>query len=194
MLLLRAGGLGATPIGKISVPLHSSNLHRDLTYNLGEHLVPSSHRTSGRRSGSCAAGTYLGDCSAAYVSVSRSLWVCQSGTISRLNYANSESMSAIISFSGLLTLTFGQFNTEKNYDKLTVLSCIDVTCSNTVTLLDHYSGYSAPGSITCSTGFIQLVWTSDGSITFTGWSATWTTSGQLRLSNYSNLIARCPFL
>ena len=101
------------------------------------------------------------------------VWRCQFGQISRLNYGNSESMSAIISASAPVTLSFTAFDTEQGYDEVTVSSCPTTACSTTVLLLDHYSGSTIQSPLSSSTGIMLIEWYSDGSVTKSGWSAVW---------------------
>jgi hypothetical protein len=110
----------------------------------------------------------------------RSLWACSDGTVSRLNYSNSESMSAIISYpAAIITFTFNSFNTEANYDILQLSSCTDISCSSkTTVLLEEYSGSTIPSPVTSTTGFMLLEWRSDHSTTRTGWGAFWATVGE----------------
>ena len=88
-------------------------------------------------------------------------------------------MAGIIAPTGAasITLTFTEFNTELNYDKLTVLGCVTDDCSQTAILLDAYSGTVAPSPVTSSTGVMLIVWHSDTSNSRSGWSATWTAEG-----------------
>jgi hypothetical protein len=122
------------------------------------------------------------------------VWTCTTGTVSRLDYGNNEDMAGIIAPTGAtsITLTFTVFNTELNYDKLTVVGCITNDCSQTVVLLDAYSGSLLPAPVTSSTGIMLLIWHSDTSNTRSGWSATWSAGGVtgISLSIFGPLIAK----
>ena len=63
------------------------------------------------------------------------------------SYSNSQSMTATFTSTGNITLSFATFNTESNYDKITVY---DGTTSGTA-LLRAYSGSAAPANLTATT-------------------------------------------
>ena len=88
-------------------------------------------------------------------------------------------MAGIIAPTGAssITLTFTAFDTELNYDKLTVLGCVTYDCSQTAILLDAYSGSMLPSPVTSSTGIMLIIWHSDASNSRSGWGATWSTDG-----------------
>lgn len=88
-------------------------------------------------------------------------------------YSNSESMTATFTSTGSITLTFTSFNTESNYDKITVY---DGTTSGTI-LLNEYSGTTLPSQVTATSGRMTIVWTSDTSVPKDGWVATVTATG-----------------
>ncbi len=115
-----------------------------------------------------------------FLSSAQSVWACLSGAVSRMDYANDEDMSVVISGGAPLTLTFTQFDTEQGFDWITVSSCTTAVCDEPVQLLYQYSGDTIPSPVTSSTGIILIQWHSDGSVAKPGWSATWTTprSGQ----------------
>ncbi len=89
------------------------------------------------------------------------------------SYSNSQSMTATFTSTGNITLSFATFNTESNYDKITVY---DGTTSGTA-LLSAYSGSAAPANLTATSGTMTVVWSSDVSTYADGWSATITASG-----------------
>ncbi len=111
-----------------------------------------------------------------FLSTSQQLWTSSaaSGSVYRLYYSNSEVISAIIAPTGAVsvTLQFNSFNTESNYDFVTVKSCNAIDCSQT-SELGKYSGTTIPSPMTSNTGIMQIVWTSDLVTTSTGWSASW---------------------
>ncbi len=103
----------------------------------------------------------------------------------KVDYGNSENMSAIIAPSGAssVELNFNTFLTEKNYDFLTVRSCTAVDCVQT-SLLGRFSGSTIPGLLTSGTGIMLIQWTTDELTTYSGWSASWSSvivGGSLRL-------------
>ncbi len=112
------------------------------------------------------------------VSALQPTWICASGSVSRLNYANYETLSGVIAPAGAssATLTFTAFSTELGYDKLTVWRCTTMACTLGSKLLDGYSGSTIPNPVTSNTGFMLLQWSSDSLITYSGWSATWSST------------------
>ena len=89
------------------------------------------------------------------------------------NYSNSESMTATFTSTGTITLSFSVFDTESNCDKITVY---DGTTSGT-TLLSTYSGSTPPNDLIARSGTMTVVWSSDGSVMKSGWTATVTATG-----------------
>ena len=87
-------------------------------------------------------------------------------------------MSAIISSSAAITLTFNSFDTESGYDELTVSSCTTTQCSTVNVLLDAYSGSTIPSPVTSTTGIMLIEWQSDGSVTRSGWDAVFSSVGE----------------
>jgi hypothetical protein len=121
------------------------------------------------------------------------LWTRPAGVVKKVDYGNSESMSAVIAPAGVtsVTLQFTTFSTEQNYDFLKVWSCTAVECSQT-SLLGQFSGSTIPGPLTTNTGVILIQWTSDAENTEFGWSASWSSvvvggSLLLWLSLWANL-------
>ena len=107
---------------------------------------------------------------------------CGSGTVGRLEqspnrYSNSESMAWVIGLQTAdhVTLHFKDFDTEGGWDFVSVYSCSGQTCPDPV-LLTRFTGNNVPADVTSSTSFIRIEWTSDYSVTYTGWSAEWTTN------------------
>ncbi len=74
-------------------------------------------------------------------------------------------MAGIIAPTGAasITLTYTEFNTELNHDKLTVLGCVAYDCTQTAILLDAYSGTVVPSPVTSNTGVMLIIWRSDSS-------------------------------
>ena len=121
-----------------------------------------------------AAGLIYDDCGSVGVNAIQPTYTCSKGTISRLNYANSETMYAIIAPAGAnsVTISFTAFNTEYGYDTLKVYQCSSLTSCGTQLLQVSGSEY-IPSGATSTTGILRLVWSSDSSVTSTGWSAFW---------------------
>ena len=130
----------------------------------------------------CLAAT-ASDCGSVTISANTPppIWLCTTGTVSRLNYGNNEDMEGIIAPTGAVsvTLTFTAFETELAFDKLSVLSCVTSNCTQTSVLLNAYNGSVIPAPVTSSTGILLVVWHSDASSTRSGWSATWNVGGKL---------------
>jgi hypothetical protein len=104
----------------------------------------------------------------------------ESGSLGRLEqspnlYSNYEGMAWVIGLQGAqrVNLHFTHFDTEAGFDFVSVFSCADESCPNPVQLRS-FSGKDVPADVTFSTGFIRIEWRSDGSVTFTGWSADYT--------------------
>jgi hypothetical protein len=116
-------------------------------------------------------------CNNLQLQTTRSIWLCSSGTVTKYYYSNSESLSAIISYPAAITFTFSYFDTEAGFDKLTLSSCPNISCSTKTVLLDGYSGSTIPGPVTSITGVILIEWQSDATTTKTGWSAFWASGG-----------------
>jgi hypothetical protein len=102
------------------------------------------------------------------------LWTRPAGAVRKVDYGNSENMSAVIAPAGAasVTLQFTAFRTEQNYDFLNVWSCTTVKCAQT-SLLGRFSGSTIPGPLTSGTGVMLIQWTSDEGTTESGWAASW---------------------
>ncbi len=85
------------------------------------------------------------------------------------HYDHNEKIIMVLSMPGAksITLSFKSFCTEKDND---VLKIYDGKDTNS-TLLGTYSGSSNPGNITSTDSFITLYFTSDKSVSCTGWEA-----------------------
>ena len=100
------------------------------------------------------------------------------------NYPSNANVSWIISPPGAssIMLIFTKMDIETGNDLLTVDSCFDVTCKRSSQLLVFSSPNSQkqvlPPALTSDTGVIRVGFTSNGNISWSGWSAYW-------LSNYS---------
>jgi hypothetical protein len=135
------------------------------------------------------------------VSSQQQLWTRPAGVVSKVDYGNSENMSAVIAPVGAtsVTLQFTAFRTEQNYDFLSVRSCTAVECAQT-SLLGQFSGSTIPGPLTSGTGVMLIQWISDEEISNSGWAASWSsvvvggTTSALTLSQWPTFIAGCPSL
>jgi hypothetical protein len=72
-----------------------------------------------------------------------------------------------------ITISFTQFVTELNYDYVYIFSCTSSLCDST-TQLASFSGAFSPPSVTSTTGFMYVRFTTDSSVINSGWSASWT--------------------
>ncbi|MFK7799273.1 MAG: CUB domain-containing protein, partial [Aureispira sp.] len=90
------------------------------------------------------------------------------------NYQNNANCSWLIQPANgyTITLNFSQFNTENSFDFVRVYD----GNSNAATLLGTFDGTSIPSSITSSGGAMLVEFTSDGSVTRSGWAANYTTN------------------
>ena len=101
-------------------------------------------------------------------------------------YQNNENCSLLIDPGCALsiTLSFSQFNTEGGYDYLSVYDGTDVSAP----LLYNGAGSTLPPSLTAASGTMFVNWHSDGSVTYSGWAATWTSvvsSGNPPIASFS---------
>lgn len=95
------------------------------------------------------------------------------------NYNNGANMQWIISSDcGEVQLSFDTFDTESDFDFVRVYECDTSTCDSARrTEKASLSGSSAGGPYASSTGVLQVVFTSDGSVVKSGFTATWTVVG-----------------
>ncbi len=105
-------------------------------------------------------------------------YMAESGSLSRLNYTDNESMEWIVgkNVNENTTLVFTEFETEACCDYVLVYSCTDESCSAVATLLAELRGaLDLPYVVTSTTGILKIVWHSDDSIKNSGWSVAWST-------------------
>jgi hypothetical protein len=72
-----------------------------------------------------------------------------------------------------ITLTFTQFVTQSILDVLTVYQCTDIGCQTPQQLAELSGTYPTSQKLTSNTGFLKIVFISDGSITYDGFGASW---------------------
>jgi hypothetical protein len=105
------------------------------------------------------------------------------------SYLNNSNCKWLIQPSGAtsITLSFSAFNTESGYDYVKVYD----GSTTSAALIGSFSGTSIPASVTSSGGSMLVSFTSDGTGTSTGWSASYTSSTQTTsyCSGTSNLTA-----
>jgi len=108
------------------------------------------------------------------------------------NYDNNANYMWVIASDGQISLSFTFFETEANYDFVHVYQCNNTSCSTREQII-KLSGSTQHGTLasggggreptlqvsanatyTSSTGYLQMVFTSDGSVTGEGFVAEWT--------------------
>jgi hypothetical protein len=91
------------------------------------------------------------------------------------NYSDNLNCPFLIQPAGAtsITLNFTAFNTEIGYDYVYVHD----GPSSAAPLIGTYSGTSIPATITSTGGSLWILFTSDGSYNFAGWTATYTCMG-----------------
>jgi hypothetical protein len=81
----------------------------------------------------------------------------------------------------LITLTLTELSTQTGKDTLKVLQCTDISCSQQQQLAEFSGWYSAAPSATVTTGFMKVVFTSDATVNFDGFTASWTSVSHIVL-------------
>ncbi|HIA37022.1 MAG TPA: hypothetical protein EYN89_09925, partial [Flavobacteriales bacterium] len=101
------------------------------------------------------------------------------------DYNNSTDCSWLIQPTGAaaITLSFSAFDTELNYDYVTVYDGTTTSAN----VLGTFSGNSIPGSVTSTGGDMLVRFTSDATTTAAGWSASYTSTTPTYCSGTSNL-------
>src|SRR5687768_11917132 len=85
------------------------------------------------------------------------------------NYANSQNITTTFCSNNgtCIQAVFSAFNLENNWDYLYVYDGPTIGSP----LIGTYTGATSPGTITSSSGCLTFRFTSDGSVTSTGWAA-----------------------
>ena len=93
-----------------------------------------------------------------------------SGTISDGpgDYPNNANCEWLIAAPGAVSLTFSAFNTESGWDYVSVNECTSATCSDKTQLAKLHGTQGNGQTYSSSTGYLQVVLTSDGSSTHVG--------------------------
>ena len=96
------------------------------------------------------------------------------GSATSSNYTNNRNCTWLIrpTSGNRVTLNFSRFNTENRYDVVTVFDGTDANARE----LGSFSGASVPATITSTGGAMFVRFTSDRSVTSTGWAASYTTA------------------
>jgi hypothetical protein len=86
-----------------------------------------------------------------------------------------------------ITIIMTELSTQLNKDFVHVFQCSDVACSQQLLLAELSGVYTTPQDVTSSTGYMKVVFTSDSSVNYDGFTASWTTVR--RISELSFCIA-----
>lgn len=73
----------------------------------------------------------------------------------------------------MITLHFTEFSTQPGKDVVRVLQCKDIWCTEHQQLAELSGMYSSIQTVTSSTGYVKVLFTSDSSVNFDGFAATW---------------------
>ena len=98
------------------------------------------------------------------------------GNINNLDYKNNMNCKWIVAPTGVsyVTLSFLSFSTE-SYDRVRIFSCTSILCDATHELEGSpYSGSDIPSPVTSYTGIMMVTFSSDPSVTLSGWIAIYT--------------------
>ncbi len=91
-------------------------------------------------------------------------------------FLNGVECTWLISSPNEIRLSFTSFITERLYDFVTISSCTSSSCGNKTVLARLSGGPISSDQFTSSTGYLQVLFTSDNSGTNYGFIATWNTS------------------
>jgi hypothetical protein len=72
-----------------------------------------------------------------------------------------------------ITLRFTDFSTQPHIDVVRVLECKDMRCSQQQQLAELSGTYATLPVVTSTTGFMKVAFTSDGSVNYGGFTASW---------------------
>ena len=99
-----------------------------------------------------------------------------SGTISDGpgDYSSNQNCEWVISGTAV-SITFTEFRTEPDYDYVTVNQCGDSSCSSPVQLARLSGIEDADLTYSTTTGILQVIFTSDGGLEYSGFVAQWNT-------------------
>jgi hypothetical protein len=80
-----------------------------------------------------------------------------------------------------ITLRFTEFSTQAANDVVRVYQCTDVYCTQQQQLAELSGTYSGIQTIKATTGFMSVVFTTDGSVNAAGFAANWSSVCMLLL-------------
>jgi hypothetical protein len=95
-----------------------------------------------------------------------------SGTATYQNDAKCEWVIAS-TLGQLITISFTEFQTQAGYDFVKLYQCTDIGCQTSQPLAELSGTYSTTQAVTSYTGFMKVVFTSDRSINYGGFTARW---------------------
>ena len=101
-----------------------------------------------------------------------------SGLSGYLNNANCEWMIAPYG-AVQITIQFTAFSTQPTNDVVRVFQCSDVYCSQQQQLAELSGTYPGIQTITSMSGYMRVVFTSDGSVNYDGFTASWSSVSTL---------------
>jgi hypothetical protein len=108
-----------------------------------------------------------------------SLFTSQNGTFKDgsglSNYKDNFNCTWMIAASGsfFISISFTELSTQLNKDFVRVFQCSDVACSQQQLLAELSGVYTTPQDVTSSTGYMKVVFTSDSSVNYDGFTASW---------------------
>ena len=92
------------------------------------------------------------------------------------NYGNNENCWWLIESGSEISVSFSSFDTESGYDYVSVYRCDTAACGSSQRILRHSGSLSSSNVYSSSTGFLKVTFTSDGSVTQSGFTGTWSVS------------------
>jgi hypothetical protein len=97
------------------------------------------------------------------------------GSGSQAYYSNSANCVWMLAppQASIITLSFTEISTQYNRDFIRVYQCSNESCSTQVKLAELSGWYSIPPTVTGATGFMKVVFTSDATTTYQGFTASW---------------------
>ena len=97
-----------------------------------------------------------------------------SGSANYSSNANCVWMIVSSNASSLVTLRFNNFSTQPLKDVVRVFQCSNTYCSQQQLLAELSGTYADVQSITSTTGYMRVTFTTDGSVNLGGFNASWT--------------------
>ncbi len=73
----------------------------------------------------------------------------------------------------IIGIQFRTLSTQPGVDIIRVFQCTDIACSQQQQLAELSGSYSTTQAVTSTTGYMKVVFRSDGSINYDGFNASW---------------------